>query len=167
MESSQWKRIATHLPVPMYELQLTICNDHLFVVGYINANLNVDKRVYKLPVTLITDSADQEQRASTRWVELTQTTHRFPSLVTGLSSLIVVGGIDATHTTTADIMMYDRSTEKWKKISSLSLARFRAGTIAINNNAIMVVGGSTTISNLESSYLTVVELGQIEEVATV
>ena len=167
VENSQWKRVAIHLPVPLFNLQLTVCNDHLFVVGYINANLNFDNHVYKLPVTLITNSAHQLQCASTGWVELTQTTHLCSSLVTGLSSLIVVGGLDSTHTTTEDIMMYDRSIEKWKKISSLPLARFRADTIAINNNAIMVVGGCATISNVESAYLTVVELGQVEEVATV
>ena len=165
VENSQWKRVAIHLPVPMYDIQLTVSNDHLFVVGYINANLTFDNHVYKLPVSLITNSADQQQCPSTRWIEPTQTTHWYPSLVTGLSSLIVAGGRDAAYITTADIMMYDNSTEKWKKIDSLSFARCRAATTAINNNAIIVVGGYTSVSDADSTSLTVVELGQVEEVA--
>ena len=163
LENSQWKKVAIHLPVPMCDLELTVANNHLFVVGYTNAGLNYDNHVYKLPVALITNSADQQQCASTGWVELTQTTHWYPSLVTGLSSLIVVGGLDATNTATTDIMMYDYSTKKWKKIDSLSFARCKAAATAINNNAIIVIGGYTSFSDAKSTSLTVVELGQVEE----
>ena len=166
VENSQWKRVSILLPVPMYELQFTIYNDHVFVVGYTNA-MNYDKHVYKLPVTLITNSTDQQQCASTRWVELTQITHWGSSLLTGLSSLIVVGGLASithtTTTTTADIMMYDNPTEKWKKIDSLSFARCRAVATAINNNAIIVFGGYTSFSDFKSTSVTVVEIGQVEE----
>ena len=167
LENSQWKRVAIHLPVPMCALELTAYDNHLFVVGYTNAGLNYDQHVYKLPVALITNSADQLQCASTGWVELAQTTHWGSSLVTGLSSLIVVGGRNATHTTTADVLMYDRPAEKWKKIDSLSFARFRAATTAINDNALIVIGGFTNMSNPDSTSLTAVELGEVEEVATV
>ena len=162
VENSQWKKAAILLPVPMCELQLTVSDDHLFVVGYTNANLNYDKHVYKLPVTLITNSADQLQCAFTRWVELTQTTHWGSSLVTGLSSLIVVGGRNAIYAATADIMMYDTYMENWKKIDSLSFARSRATATAINDNAIIVVGGYTSVIGPESTSLTVVQLGHVE-----
>ena len=75
VENSQWTRVACHLPVPMYSLQLTTSNDHLFIVGYVTTGFSPRKHVYTLPVALITNSADQLQRASTRWVELAQTTH--------------------------------------------------------------------------------------------
>ena len=168
VENSQWKRVAIHLPVPMFDIQLTVANDHLFVVGYINVNLNFDNHVYKLPVSLITDSANQLQCASTGWVELTQTTHWCSSLVTGLSSesLIVLGGRDEMYTAAvANIMMYDESTEKWKEIDSLSFARSRAAATAINDNALIVVGGCTSTTEASSTSLTVVELGQVEEIA--
>ena len=149
----------------MHELQLTTFNEYLFIVGYTNANMYFVNHVYKLPFALITNPADQQHcAASTGWVELTQITNWGSSLVTGLSSLIVVGGLDAAHTTTADIMMYDNSTEKWNKIDSLSFARCRAVATAINNNAIIVVGGYTSLSDVKSTGLTVVELGQVEEV---
>ena len=163
LENSQWKRISIHLPVPMYELQLTVSNEYLFTVGYTNVNRDYDKHVYKLPVILITNSTDRQQRASTGWVELTQSTHWYPSVVTGLSSIVVVGGLDPKHTTTADIIMYDNSTGKWKKIDSLSFARCRAVATAINHNTIIVIGGYTSLSDADSTSLTVVELGQVEK----
>ena len=85
--------------------------------------------MYELPVAVITNSADQ-RCASTRWVELGETTHFCSSVVTGLSSLMVVGGYDPKGTT-EDTEMYDISTRKWKKIDSLSRARFETIATAI------------------------------------
>ena len=136
----------------MFDVQLIVCNDHLFVVGYIIANRYYGKHLYKLPVTLMTDSSDQQRCASTKWIELTQTTHLGSSLVSGLSSLVVVGGLDELYTAAAD-MIYDRSTVKWKEIDSLSFARSRAAATTINDNALIVIGGCT--STTEAS-LTVV-----------
>ena len=80
---------------------------------------------------------------------------------------MVVGGCDKTNKTTADIKMYDRTTEEWKKIDSLSLPRSRVAVAAINNNAIIVIGGCTKEGGKnysKSSSLTLVELGQVEEI---
>ena len=181
VENSQWKRVSVCLPVPMYALQLTIFSDDLFIVGYVNVGIQFDRHVHKIPVAqLIASSADQPhngftklvqfaQNAFTKWAQLTQTTHRGSYLVSGLFPLTVVGGLDTKHEPTADIMMYDSSIENWKKIDSLSLARSRVGVAAINDNAIIIIGGCTTtehqaISDLMSSTLTLVELGQVEEV---
>ena len=65
---------AIYLPVPMCNLQFsefTMHENHLFVVGYANANIVImhpDNHgySYKLPVALITDSINS---ASTIWVE--------------------------------------------------------------------------------------------------
>ena len=72
MENSQWKRVSIHmhLPIPMCGFRLNVFDDSLFIVGYVNADMHLDKHVYKLPVALLTNSADQLQCTSTRWVEL-------------------------------------------------------------------------------------------------
>ena len=163
VENSKWKKVSIHLPVPMCALQLTISDDNVFIVGYVNAKMNHNRHVYELPVAVITNSADQ-QCASTRWVELGETIHWRSSVVTGLSPLIVVGGYNATNKTKEDIMMYDKSTQKWKKIDLLSFARCRAAITAINNNAIIVIGGCTSVHDHKSTSLSVVELGQVEQV---
>ena len=162
VENSQWKRASILLPVPMYSLQLTVCNDRIFVVGYSNADMYYDRHVYELPVTVIINSVDQ-QCASTRWVGLGETTYWCSCLINGLFPLTVVGGSDVTHATTADINMYDRITGKWKKIDSLSFARCRTAVTAIGNNSVIVIGGCTSVNHAESSSLTIVELGQVKE----
>ena len=159
VENAQWRKISIHLPVPMFALQLTISDDTVFIVGYTDAKMYPNKHVYELPVAVIINSADQ-QCASTKWVELGETTHWYSSVLTGLSPLIVIGGYNAMATT-EDIMMYDRRTQEWKKIDSLSFARCDAAVKAINN-AIFIVGGYTSASDPESTSLTVVELGQVE-----
>ena len=164
VENSEWKKVSIHLPVPMCALQLTISDDNVFIVGYVNAKMNHNKHVYELPVTVITNSADQ-QCASTRWVELGETTHWDSSVVTGLSSLTVAGGYDATYTVTQDIKTYDRSTQQWKKIDSLSFARCSVAATAIYNNTIIIIGGCTNAGDPESSGSYAVEQRQVEQVA--
>ena len=112
VENSQWKRVSMHLPVPMCNLKFTIVNDHVFVVGYVNADGYFDNHVYKLQVALITDPAEH---TSTSWEELVPTVGWNSSLVTGLFQLIVIGGVDAKGATVEDVNMYDTTTEKWEK----------------------------------------------------
>ena len=164
LENTQWKRVSVHLPVPMFVPQLTVCNDTVFVVGYFDARFELTKLVYELPVAVITNSADQEC-ASTRWIELGETTHWDSSVVTGLSSLTVAGGYDATYTVTQDIKTYDRSTQQWKKIDSLSFARCSVAATAIYNNTIIIIGGCTNAGDPESSGSYAVEQRQVEQVA--
>ena len=37
VENVQWRKVSVHLPVPMYDPQLTISNDKVFVVGHLDA----------------------------------------------------------------------------------------------------------------------------------
>ena len=159
VENAQWRKISIHLPVHMYDPQLAVSNDKVFVVGYIDAKMSSNNRVYELPVAVITNSTEQ-QCTSTRWVELGKTTHHSSSPITGLSSLMVVGGRDATGTT-EDIKMYDIPTRKWNKIDSRSFARFDTAATAINNNSIIIIGGCTSIRGPLSF---IVKLGHVEEV---
>ena len=165
VEGAQWKRVPVYLPIPMYALQLTVTNGYAFVVGFNDANKSYTKRVYELSISVITNLPDQLHSAPTEWVELPPTTHWHFSLVPGLFPLVVVGGFDKT-VTTKDIKMYDRSEKKWKIFDSLSFARCRTAVTAINNNALIVIGGCTSPNDTESTSLDVVELGQVEQVQT-
>ena len=59
--------------------------------------------------------------------------------------------------------MYDNSDHSWRSVGSLSSARYFVAVVAVDNNAIVVIGGCTK-GKLErhSSSLTVVELGEAE-----
>ena len=168
IENSHWRKLSIKLPVPMYGFTPTITSDdHMLIVGY-NSVDKCHKGAYKIPITNITASGDQQHNwywyIPTKWTELTAADHWFTALVPSsmsLSTPMVVGGHD--DGTTADIKVYDN--KSWKKIGSLSSARSEVAVAAVYNNAIIIIGGYTKgddIANRESSSVTVVELGQAE-----
>ena len=78
---------------------------------------------------------------------------------------MVIGGRDPydVNTTTSDIKIYDESTKSWRNtIASLSSPRSAVTIAAVNDNAIIVIGGYTKGGDdAESFSLTKVELGQV------
>jgi len=162
VENSHWRKASIKLPVPMYGFTPTISDDHLLIVGYSGADFKVYNGAYKIPVANITTSIDQQHNSDTltKWTQLTGADHWATALVPSSSPPVIVGGMD-TIGTTKDIKLYDSSKKSWKKIGSLSFARSDAAVAAVYNNAIIVVGGCTK-GDLNSSGLTVVELGQAE-----
>ena len=158
------------LPVPMYEFIPTISDDHLIIVGFCDSDRKPSKGAYKLPVANITASIEEQHKVtrstSSRWTELTEPIHSRTVLVPNSSPPVVVGGWNHNDkTSTADIKMYDNSDHSWRKVGSLSSAKFHPGVAAIDNNATVIIGGCTrgdTKDNRKSSSLTMVELGQAE-----
>ena len=167
IENSHWRKVSIKLPVPMWGFTPTISDDHLLIVGYSHP-YGINNGAYKIPVTNITTSIDQQHNSDTptKWTELTAADHYSTALVSNSSPPVVVGGQNMTGTIlTADIKMYDNSNKSWKKIGSLSSARSSVAVAAVYSNAIVVIGGCTKgdiVANRKSSSLTVVELGQAE-----
>ena len=166
IENSQWRKVSTKLPVPMFAFTPTITSDdHLLIVSHYGASMNSHNSVYVIPVVNITASNYQEH-LHTKWTELTVVDYYNVALVPNLSPPVIIGGDDVTgKVSTADIKMYDLSSMSWKKIGSLSSARTRAAAAAVHNNAIIIIGGCTkadTAPNARSSSMAVVELGQAE-----
>ena len=167
MVNSYWQKVSINLPVPMFIFTPIITDDHLLIVGYGSANNRHSKSAYKILVDDITRSGDQQQTSSTptKWIAMTNATHWYTALVPSSSPPVVVGGEDQSDTPTSDIEMYDDSSKSWKNISSLSSARIGVAIGAVNNNAIIVIGGYTeggSMDNADSSSLTTVELGQAQ-----
>jgi len=172
MENSHWKKVSINLPVPMVNFTPIISDDHLLIVGYvgyIEANLKRTIHAYKIPVDHVTKSGDQRQTSDTptKWITMADVTHWCTALVPSVSPPVVVGGQDqSATTTTSDIKIYDNSSKSWKNTSStLSSARSRVAIAAINNNAIIVIGGFSkggSMDSRQSSSLTTVELGQAQ-----
>ena len=166
LENSFWRKLSIKLPVPMYAFTPTVSDDHLLVVGYYCVEKFVYKCAYKIPVANITSSINQQHNSDipTKWTEMTIADQLYTALVPSSSPPVVVGG-QCQGTPTADIKMYDNSYKSWKKIGSLTSARSRVAVAAVYNNAIIIIGGCTkvgSITNVESSSVTVVELGQAE-----
>ena len=170
LENSHWIRLSIKLPMPLYQFIPTISDDHLLIVGYGDADRKVKKGAYKLPVANITASIEEQHKVtsstSSRWTELTEPTHFFTGLVPNSSPPVIVGGWNRNDkTSTADIKIYDSSDHSWRKVGSLSSAKLHPGVAAIDNNAVIIIGGCTrgnVKDDRKSSSLTVVELGQTE-----
>ena len=61
--------------------------------------------------------------------------------------------------------MYDNSDHSWRSVGSLSSARSCVAVAAVDNNAIVFIGGCTKANlraDCQSSALTIVELGEAE-----
>ena len=167
MKNSHWQKVSINLPAPMAYFTPIITDDHLLIVGYDNANNRRVRNAYEIPVDDITRSGDQQQTidTSTKWITMTNDTHWRTALVPSSSLSVVVGGEDQSGTPTSAIKMYDDSSNSWKNISSLSSARSRVAIAAVNNNAILVIGGYTkggSGDNRNSSSVAMVELGQAQ-----
>ena len=170
IENSHWRKVSIKLPLPMFNFTPTISDDHLIIVGYDGVHRKPYKGAYKIPVTNITVSTDQQHNSDTptscNWTELTVADYWDSALVPSSSPPVVVGGDNTTGTIpTADIKMYDNSNKSWKKVGSLTAARSRVAVAAVYNNAIIIIGGYTkgdSMDNAKSSSVKVVELGQTE-----
>jgi len=165
MENFHWQKVSINLPVPMADFIPIITDDDLLIVGYVAADMRCTKNAYKIPVDDITRLGDQQKTSDTptKWTTMTNATHWDTALVPSSSPPVVVGGEDQSGTTTtSDIKMYDDSSKSWKNISSLSSARSQVAIAAVNNNAIIVIGGCTDPKYCRLSSLTTVELGQVQ-----
>ena len=169
MESFSWRRVSIKLPVPMFEFTPIISDDNLLVVGYAGTDGNYKRAAYMLPAANITASIDGQHNSTTgtfsRWTELTSAIHSRTALVPGSSPPVIVGGWNPSdETSTADIKMYDNSDHSWRTVGSLSSAKLWVAVAAVDNNAIVVIGGCTKgdKADRKSSSLTVVELGEAE-----
>ena len=164
IENSQWRRVSMKLPKPMDMFSPFIVDNYLYIVGYDGADNKTYNNSYKIPAADITRSGDQQQAIDTptKWITMTPVDHWHTTSVPNLSLPVVVGGENQGGMPTSDIKMYDNSTKSWRNIASLSSARSLATVAAINNNAIIVIGGCTRGGRNALSYaLTAVELGQV------
>ena len=167
MENSHWRRASIKLPVKMFEFTPIISDDHLLIVGY-SSSRDVDRGIYWLPVANITASIDGQHNSTTssRWTKLTAATHLHTALVPGSSPPVIVGGWNRRDKVpTADIKMYDNSDHSWRSVGSLSSPRSYVAVAAVDDNAIVVIGGCTNgghNADRKSSSLTTVELGEAE-----
>ena len=129
-----------------------------------------DANAYKIKVSDITASINQESNSGTliKWTKLTSADHWVAAILPSLSPTLLFGGRDHSSkggASTKDIKMFDNPTSSWKKIASLSSARCAAAVVAVQNNAVIIIGGCTkgdSFPNRDKSSLTIVELGQAE-----
>ena len=164
----QWIEVSVHLPVQMWAIKPTISADYITIVGY-SSDLTYTT-VYQITTQEIISSLHQplSTGAVTRqWQELSAATYWGTTTVPYSNPPVIISGkshSDQGGAPTSDISLYDSSNNLWKKVNSLTTARTYTGVSLINNNTIIIIGGSTRGESFEAvkaSCLTTVEIGNI------
>ena len=165
----QWNEIAIHLPVPMWAIKPTISGDNIIIVGYNDAGGCYNGH-YQITIDEIISSLDQPLSTgavSTKWKKMLHATHWETTTVPYSNPPVIIGGHGRANqgsVRTSDVTLYDVSKNSWRKVDSLTTARSAVGVALINNNTIIVIGGTTGGTGIEeamASSITTVEIGNI------
>ena len=162
----QWKEVSVHLPVPMWGIKPTISGDYITIVGYSHSG-GRNNGYYQIRVEEIISSLDQplSTGAVTRqWKELSSLTHWDTATVPYSNPPVIIGGDDNNNIPTSDVSLYDSFKNSWRKVDSLTSARYCVGVSLLNDHTAIVIGGSrggVSVEGAMASSLTTVEIGNI------
>ena len=164
----QWKEILISLPAPMWNIKPTMCGDNIIIVGYVSDLTYTN--FYQLPVEKLISSLHQPlftYAVSIKWKTMLHATHYNTVTIPYSNPPMIIGGQshdDDGSIRTSDVSLYDASKNLWRKVESLTTARSNVGVDLLNNNTIVVIGGTSSGTGVEEaikSSLTVVEIGNI------
>ena len=161
----QWILTSVLLPEPMWAIYPTISDHMIVIVGYYVAGGKVTNASYRLPVDKVTTSTMSHDTTDQPilWTELPSAPHYDTRTIPSSHPPVIMGGHNFQFVPTSNVTMLDDSSNKWKKVSSLSSPRHSAAVVPINSDAILVLGGSTGGSGVAKSKahsITTVEKGK-------
>ena len=167
---SHWMIVNTHLPEPMWRISATICADSFTIVGYSNADNIHYNATFIIPIDDIISLPQQTQQSltsstdkdNTKWHQLAPAPYWKTALVPNTSPPVIIGGSKQGNTVN-DITIYDDTSNKWNKISSLPI-NCAYPTVAVINQSIIVMGGCSdtkTDETIDATALSDVNVGQL------
>ena len=167
--NDQWTILSTHLPRPMRTINATTCNQSFIITGYVNAEDYDNNGSYIISMDSLVGADQQSLTSSTseddnKWSELCTIPYFSTAIVPNTSPLVIIGGYDKQAKAVNNISLYDDSSNSWRTVSSLPISCAGA-TVATINDVIIVAGGCTDASTIETAVvttLTSVVLGQLE-----
>ena len=165
----QWTILSTHLPQPMKFINATTCNQSFIIAGYADAEgydcnvtfiITMDSLVGTEQQQSLTSSTSEHDN---KWSELCHTPYWNTTIVPNTTPPVIIGGEDKQRKAVNNISLYDDSSNSWRTVSSLPISCAEA-TVATINNIMIVAGGCTDASTIETANatsLTSVVLGQL------
>ena len=155
----QWKEASVHLPVPMWNIKSTMSGEKVVIIGYSHAEARSDGS-YEISIA----SFLGHPLSTKQWSELCPPPSHNTATVPYSNPPVLVGGITA-GIATSEIAVYDRSTNSWGQAAdSLTSVRGNVGVSLINNNTVIVIGGTNGGVGVKGSMLhslSTVEIGHI------
>ena len=161
-QPSHWVMARMKLPVAMWAPSLTISDDILYIVGYSEVRSRTNT-AYQIPINSITSTTQLTSNQTAHWTELTPAPHCNTAIVANSCPPVIVGG-SIQYIPTTDITVLDVPNNAWMKIASLSTARVSTAVIPINDDSILVIGGSTGgrgVEEAKAHSISTVEKGTI------
>ena len=167
--NNQWTILSTHLPHPMRNISATTCNQSFIIAGYTSAEGYDNNGTYIISMDSLVGADQQSLISSTseddnKWSQLCPTPYWATAIVPNTSPPVIIGGCDDQSKAVNNISLYDDSSNSWRTVSSLPISGAGA-TVATINDVIIVAGGYTDGSTIETAVvttLTSVVLGQLE-----
>ena len=161
----QWSTLGNlPLPQPMFEMQFTISNAHLYVAS---ATIAYDvatgtgtptKTVWQLPLTALENALTTEgDNVSHHWTEIAPTPYYSSALLQDTAHVVAVGGDDESDTPTSDAFVYDPNNNKWSKVGQFGVPRADCAVVSLSSTSFIVCGGYTDASD-PNTCLTSVEM---------
>ena len=165
---SHWMTVNTHLPQPMFLISATICGVSFTIVGYSGADNKRYRETFTIPIEGIlslpqqTHSLSSTDKDNSKWHLLAPAPYWKTALVPNTSPPVLIGG-SKQGITVNDITIYDDTSNKWDKISSLPI-NCALTTVAVINQSIIVMGGCSDAKTNETAKATAlsdVNVGQL------
>jgi hypothetical protein len=154
--TKQWSTAAA-LPEPVIYAPAAVCGDQIYILGMYTCSV----------VTLVQSCIAKSFLASLRkgdtgvWKEVAAPPVTEFTCVSIHGRLLAIGGISSeTNQPTADIHMYNPTTDSWEVISHMGTPRWECIAAVLPNNQLMVVGGKT--GKAFSTFTDSTELAAIE-----
>lgn len=161
IEERKWIKLVTCLPKKMYDMQATISQDSVWIVGYDDGSSRSNK-VYSIAVKdLISNPTLKHTFKTIRH----DTLYYKMSVVPKSDPLLVLGGDDWRNKPTSAVIVFDPKTESWNEVASLSSPRAYCAVATVGERGILIIGGCTETKSdkaSNSSCLQTIELYYIE-----
>ena len=163
---TQWMMANVRLPEPMWAISVTVSDSDLYILGYSGVEWRYTT-AYQAPVDPIVLSASQPSYGDITYIEIPSVPYWHATVIPNSCPPTIVGGCSSSGSTcTAEIHTLDLPNKKWKIIGSLSTARCGIGIALVDTNKIIIIGGSTNPSSIDSALAyssDVMEKGQVKQ----
>ena len=150
----QWKEVLVHLPVSMHNITPSISGNYITIIGYSDhkrqtASYQISTMAITSPINILP------------WKKLQPATHYSTAIVPYSNPPLIIGGETSNCICTSLIKVYSMITDSWKIVDYLTEARDSAGVAYINENTIIVIGGTSGGTANAENTLTTVQIGCI------
>ena len=135
-KSLVWSIVAS-LPHTYSLASSTICGDHFYLLGVVDAK---DKTKSALTCSL-TELLQSSSSSSSVWHRVADAPAYWSTCATVNGELVAVGGCDENSKATYAIHKYNPATNSWDLIGSMPTAKYDCLVAVLPTNEVMVVGG--------------------------